>query len=145
VAGDMYLDSCIIVKLLTTEEDSEVFDQHLTGKPLSSSELAVTEVWSALLSKQRNGRVTHKEAKTAWAQFQSWLRDEDITLCDLNSVVLRKANHVLESCHPEVPLRTLDAVHLASCDLSQDFPICSTDSRVRQAAEVLRIPVFPEV
>lgn len=141
----MYLDSCIIVKLLTTEEDSAFFDQHLTGKPLSTSELALTEVWSALLSKERNGRVTHKESKAAWSQFQEWLRDEDIVLRGLNSVVLHKANHQLESCHPGVPLRTLDAVHLASCDLAQDFPICSTDGRVRQAAAVLRIPVFPEL
>ena len=141
----MYLDSCIIVKLLTTEEDSEFFDQHLTGQPLSTSELALTEIWSALLSKERSGRITPTERKAAWTQFQGWLRDEDIVLCDLNSVVLRKANHQLESCHPAVPLRTLDAVHLASCDLAQDFPICSTDSRVRQAAALLRIPVFPEL
>ena len=42
-----------------------------------------------------------------------------------------------------VPLRTLDAIHTAACDLSQDFPFCTTDKRMRDAAHVLGIPVFP--
>jgi hypothetical protein len=53
-------------------------------------------------------------------------------------------NHILESCRPQVPLRTLDAIHAAACDLSQDFPLCSTDPRMREAARLLKIPVFPE-
>jgi hypothetical protein len=40
-------------------------------------------------------------------------------------------------------LRTLDAIHTAACDLSQDFPHCTTDKRMREAAVVLGIPVFP--
>jgi len=56
---------------------------------------------------------------------------------------LKKAIHILERCHPAVPLRTLDAIHTAACDLSQDFPLCTTDRRMRDAAEVLGIPVFP--
>jgi predicted nucleic acid-binding protein len=43
-----------------------------------------------------------------------------------------------------VPLRTLDALHIAACDLSQDFPLCTTDARMRAAAERFGIPVFPE-
>ena len=61
----------------------------------------------------------------------------------ISSVLLKKANHVLERCHPAVPLRTLDAIHTAACDLSQDFPLCTTDKRMRDAAGVLGIPVFP--
>jgi len=140
----MYLDTCIIVKLLTTEEDSETLDRHLTGQALSTSELALTELWSALLAKERNQRITMKERTLAWTQFQTWIEEGDIEIRDLNGVVLRKANHQLEACHPAVPLRTLDAIHVASCDLAQDFPLCSTDARVRQAARLLRIPLFPE-
>jgi len=42
-----------------------------------------------------------------------------------------------------VPLRTLDAIHTAACDLAQDFPLCTTDRRMRDAAGLLGIPLFP--
>lgn len=140
----MYLDSCIIVKLLTPEADSAFFDEALTGLPLCSSELAWTEVHAALLAKERAGIITAGERRLAWKTFAGWLDEEQLSLEPLNSVTLRKANHVLEQCHPDVPLRTLDALHLAACDLRQDFPISTTDRRLRQAASRLSIPVFPE-
>jgi predicted nucleic acid-binding protein len=46
--------------------------------------------------------------------------------------------------HSKIPLRTLDAIHVAACDLSHDFPLASTDGRMRTAARALKIPVFPE-
>ena len=71
------------------------------------------------------------------------MESEEILLHPLNSAVLRRANHVLERCHPAVALRTLDAIHTAACELSQDFPLCTTDRRMRDAAGVLGIPLFP--
>ena len=140
----MYLDTAILIKLLVPEPDSGFFDEQLVGEPLSSSELAWTEVWSALLAKERNGRINRKQRATAWEMFEEWVDSEQLVLHPLNSITLRKANRLLEKCHPAVPLRTLDAIHAAACDLSQDFPLCTTDKRMREAAELLGIPVFPE-
>lgn len=140
----MYLDSCIIVKLLTREPDSEFFDTELKGKPLASSELAYTEVCSALLGKERAGKLSAADRRKAWKQFLEWVHGEELKLQKLNEIGLRKATHELERCQPAVALRTLDAIHLAACDLTQDFPLCTTDDRLRQAAKVLNIPLFPE-
>jgi len=41
-------------------------------------------------------------------------------------------------------MKALEAIHTAACDLSQDFPLCTNDNRMRDAAIVLGIPVFPE-
>jgi hypothetical protein len=71
------------------------------------------------------------------------VQQKEILLHPLNSVALKKANQILKQCHPAVPLRTLDAIHIAACDLSQDFPLCTTDKRMRDAAAALAIPVFP--
>jgi len=139
----MYLDSCIIIKLLTPEADSAYFDQALSGQPLTSSELAYTEVGAALLAKERAGRISPDQRKQAWRQFQQWIHDEDIVLEALNSTVIRKAFQVLERCHSKVALRTLDALHVATADLCQDLPLCSTDTRLRQAAIELGLEVFP--
>ena len=140
----MYLDTAILVKLLVDEPDSEFFQEALIGHALSSSELAVTEVLSALLAKERKKLITTRQRVAAWRVFNERVQAKQIVLHPLNHVVLKKANHVLECCHPAVALRTLDAIHTAACDLSQDFPLCSTDKRMRDAAAVLGIPVFPE-
>ena len=138
----MYLDSCILVKLLTPEADSELFADRLTGIFLTSSELALTEVWSSLLAKERNKIITQSHRERAWRSFSSMINDQSLVLHPLASVALRKANQLLEICHPSVALRTSDAIHLAACDLTQDFPLCTTDERMRQAAALLKIPLF---
>jgi predicted nucleic acid-binding protein len=139
----MYLDSAIIVKLLVEEPDTALFVQALVGHTLSSSELAAPEVLSALLGKERKKLITKAQRIEAWQAFNARVQSWDIILHPLNGVVLKKANHILEHCHPAVPLRTLDAIHAAACDLVQDFPLCTTDKRMREAAGVLGIPIFP--
>lgn len=140
----MYLDSAIIVKLLVDEPDTTFIVRALVGHTLSSSELAAPEVLSALLEKERDKLITAAQRLEAWRVFNERVQEKQIVLQPLNGVVLKKANHILERCHPAVPLRTLDAIHTAACDLSQDFPLCTTDKRMRDAAGVLGIPVFPE-
>ena len=140
----MYIDSCIIVKLLSEEPDSSFFDQALKGQPVSSSELAVTEVFAALLAKERANRLSERDRRLAWLQFEEWIQDEQIILHRMDLRALHKARQQLERCHPKIPLRTLDAIHIAACDLSHDYPLVTTDGRMRQAAQQLRIPLFPE-
>src|SRR5258708_39485070 len=140
----MYLDSCIIVKLLVAEPDSEFFVRSLEGRRLVTSELAQTEVFSALLARERAGKISAADRRLAWKEFHARVADGDIKFESLNSTVLRKAIHCLEHCHPPAPLRTLDAIHLATSDLCQDFPLATTDVRLANAARAMHIPVFPE-
>jgi predicted nucleic acid-binding protein len=139
----MYLDSSIIVKLLVAEPDSEFFINSLKGRPLAVSELAQTEVFSALLSRERAGKISAADRRRAWREFEARIEAGEIQLKPLNSVVLRKAMRSLEHCHPKVPLRTLDAIHLATVDLCQDFPLATTDARLRDAAAGLGFDLFP--
>lgn len=139
----MYLDSCILVKLLTPEPDSGYFDRELSGRPLTTSELAFTEVRSALLAKERAGGIDAAARERAWKQFRIWIDEEEIALEPLNSAVLRKAVRILDACHPRIALRTLDALHLATADLCMDTPVCSTDERLRKAALHVSLDVFP--
>jgi predicted nucleic acid-binding protein len=140
----MYLDTAVIIKLLVPEPESDWFQEALYGRHLSSSELAMTEVWSALLAKERAKAISTQQREAAWWVFSERVQEKQILLHPLNSIALKKANYILERCHPAVALRTLDAIHIAACDLSQDFPLCTTDKRMRDAAEALRIPVIPK-
>lgn len=140
----MYIDSAIIVKMLIREELSDFFQKALSGLVLHTSELSLVEVGSALLSKARTKIINEKQRVAALRIFQEKVADEQILIIPLDSSVYSRAQSLIEFCHPAVALRTLDAIHLAACDLSRDFPLCATDGRMRAAAAKLHIPLFPE-
>ena len=140
----MYLDSAIIVKLLVREEDSEWFNANIAGHELWTSELALAEVRSAILMKERAGRVTVAERKRALARFDSMCEEKLLHLHPLNSHVVERACGLLVSSHPEVGLRSLDALHLATALLHMRGPFCTTDNKLRAAAERIGVACFPE-
>jgi len=142
-AGNMYLDTGILVKLLTPETETLFFERELQGHRLVTSELAPVEVKSALFAKERAKLITPQQRLRAEAKLAEMVRQEIVELRAMNSHVLRKAAQVIQACHPDVPIRALDALHVASCDLAQEFPLCTTDARMHAAAQVMHIPVFP--
>jgi predicted nucleic acid-binding protein len=139
----MYCDSAIFVKLLTVEADSAYFERGLRGNPLRSSELARAEVFAALAGKERAGQLQPADRQRAWRQFQSWLEDSSVVLEPLDSRVMDRTIHTIDRCHPQIPLRTLDAIHVATCDQAHEFPLAATDRRLRAGAHQLGIPLFP--
>lgn len=141
--GDMYLDTGILVKLLTPEPETAFFERELQGHPMATSELALVEVKSALFAKERAKVITREQRLRAEAKFAEMIESEVLELRNLNNRVLHKATQVMQSSHPDVPLRALDALHVATCDLAQEFPLCTTDARMHAAAQKIHLPVFP--
>ncbi len=140
----MYLDSAIIVKLLVRENDSPWFDRNVRGHELWSSELALAEVSSAILIKERMGKVSIAERKSAFARFESLQEDEALRFHPLSSGVVRQAAGLVTSCHPEVALRSLDAIHLATALTHPRGALCTTDGKLRAAAKRIGVACFPE-
>ena len=143
-AGDMYLDTGILVKLLTPEPETAFFERELRGHSMATSELALVEVKSALFAKERAKFISREQCLRAEAKFAEMIEKEILEVRNLNSRVLQKATQVIQACHPSVPLRALDALHVATCDLAQEFPLCTTDARMHAAAKRTHLPVFPE-
>lgn len=140
----MYLDSAIIVKLLVREEDSEWFDNHVADHELWSSELALAEVRSAILIKERAGQISVAQRKAAFSRFESMHEEELLRLHPLSLAVVERAAGLLVSCHPDVALRTLDAIHLATALIHPRGSLCATDDKLRAAAKCIGITCFPE-
>ncbi|MBI5385197.1 MAG: type II toxin-antitoxin system VapC family toxin [Verrucomicrobia bacterium] len=140
----MYLDTGILVKLLTPEPETAWFERELRGHALATSELALVEVKSALFAKERAGAINRTQRQRAEAKFAEMIESEVLQLVNLNNRVLHRATRVIEVCHPKVPIRSLDALHVASCDIANDFPLCTTDARMHAAAQAMHLPVFPE-
>jgi predicted nucleic acid-binding protein len=139
----MYLDTNVFLKLFTREPDSDFYGKLTDGQAVCSSVLAYTEVWSALLQKERAGGITAEQRRRAWAVFDRNVMEDIIELLPMGPAVFKRANRILEVCHPKVPLRSLDALHLASADQSQDWPLVTGDKRMREGATVLGFPVAP--
>lgn len=139
----MYLDSAIIVKLLVREADSSWFDERLRGESFETSELALTEVQSALLAKQRAGSISPREGVAAMEKFRAMVSEELIMLLKLDIAVLERASAILLACHPQIPLRTLDALHVATANLHNSRKLSTTDLRMRSACERFAIALVP--
>jgi hypothetical protein len=63
-------------------------------------------------------------------------------LCPLTDLTVHDAVDVMWHLHPEVPIRTLDAIHLATCrgNLSGDADgLLTTDIRMADAARKMGI------
>ncbi len=139
----MYLDSAIVVKLVTRENDSTHWANLVDGQILFSSELMLTECFSALQRKEREGALTRSQRQRAWRSIEKDLTDNRLSLVALSRDVLLAANVILAACHPAIALRSLDAIHLASAQRCQSWPIATNDQRMRQAAQRLSLPLAP--
>lgn len=140
----MYLDSAIIVKLFVREADSMFYAERLDGQPdLWTSELALTECYAALCRKEREKAIDARTRRAAWRRIERCLLEETLHFLSVSESVLQRSRMVLERCHPSVPIRSLDAIHLASCEEINAFPLWTNDLRMREAATLLRFPLGP--
>ena len=133
----MYLDTSVLVKRYVAEPDSDQVDEIVVGFTLVSSELALGEVWSALLAKERNTSLAAKDREAAWKAFLEDIDKGVLRLIPLDGVMIREANEMMLRVHPQVPLRTLDAIHLATFGSVITGPIFTKDKRMLSAAKLL--------
>jgi predicted nucleic acid-binding protein len=139
----MYLDSAILVKLLVREPDSLFYADMVDGQIAWSAELALSECFSALLRKEREGAVTPRRRKAAWRQLEDDVNRRRLNLVGIARPVLESANAIMAACHPDVALRSLDAIHLAAAAQCVSWPLCTNDTRMRDAATRLGFPLSP--
>lgn len=139
----MYLDTSVLLKIFVREPDSEFYGKVADGQAICSSVLAYTEFSSALLAKERSGALTAAQRQQIWSAFNRNVVEDLIDLTPMSPAIFKRANRILERCHPKVPLRSLDALHLASADQAQDWPLATGDQRMREAAELLGFPLTP--
>ena len=137
----MYLDTSVLVKLYTREPDSAECERVVAGHRIVSSELLYTELWPALLAKERNGALSPDDRQRVWQIFELHLLEEIVTLVDLDGVVVREAAEIMARVHPRVPLRTLDAIHLATFSGLDAGPLFTADKRMIDAARLLAFPL----
>lgn len=132
IDAGIYIDSSALAKLYVPEAESERLDGFLRGRrDLMISELAITEVLSAVARRRREGVLdaTHayeiRDAVLADAESGSFRR------LDLDPRVHREAERLLLGVES---LRTLDALHVALALSGPVSYVLTYDARMRAAA-----------
>lgn len=134
VDTSIYLDSSALAKLYLPEAESDVLDAFLRGRRgLVISELAITEVLSAVARRKREGQLGAKHANEI----------RDAILADADSGAFRRL-HLDPEVHrlaerlllvlESLPLRTLDALHIALSLSGAASHILTFDNRMKEAA-----------
>ena len=140
-AGDadrslIYLDSSVVVALLTPEERSaQALDWFAQSRePLISSDWLITETHSALGIKQRYHGLSSEARQAAGEQFERLLQG-GVELRSLDRDRFRQAAELLQDS--ALGLRAGDALHLAVALHSRCTRLASFDGRMQQAAAAL--------
>lgn len=138
----MYVDSAILIKLVVREPDSFFYVKLLEGaRGLRSSELAVTECRSVLERKRQQGELDATTRDGAWKRLGSFWQRGGMALLPLTRRVLDEAGEMIADCVAVAPLRTLDAIHLATCRLQGAPQLVTNDRVMRLAARHLGLPL----
>lgn len=140
-AEPVYLDASALVKLFVPESESDELNQALAGlTEVIVSDLALTEMASALGRRTREQLLTRKEAQRMYREA-SKLRMSSLG-AELTPPVHRRAESLLLSL--PIPLRALDALHLATALDAAAATVVTFDPRLRDAALSQGLFVAPQ-
>jgi predicted nucleic acid-binding protein len=142
-AGPLYCDASALAKLFLPEVGSEPLNALLAGRDdVLVSDLAITEVASALGRRTRDGALTRQAAR----------RIHNGILATLGEGAFRRVD-LLESSHRQAerqllanaePLRAADALHLALATGAGAATVLTYDRAMARAAQTLGLGVWPE-
>jgi len=130
----LYIDSSALVKLYVPEADSDALDAFLRGRlGLMISELAITEVLSAVARRKKEGELRPESANQIRDALLADAGSGSFARLDLDPAVHREAERLLLAA-TSLPLRTLDALHLALAISGAATHVLTFDRRMREAA-----------
>ena len=138
--GPIYLDTSALIKLFVPEAESDVLNEALVGATdVVVSDLALTEMASALGRRTREGLLTPAEARRLLGEAGRLARA--CRRAELTPPTHRRAERLLLTAGSA--LRSLDALHVALAIDAGASTIVTYDSRLAQAATGQHLFVEP--
>ncbi len=137
----MYIDTSALVPLYALEADSARCESIVSARDgLFSSELVTGEMTGTLLAKERAGLISPALRAEIQLKFDEHVAAGLVRLISLNGMTVHECVEIMHRVHP-LPVRTLDALHLATCLSVEAGPLFTRDQRMRAAAVKLGIPL----
>jgi hypothetical protein len=139
----VYIDSSALAKVYMPEPESDPLEQFLHGRrDLVISQLCITEVVSAAARRKREGALDAKRANEIRKAMLDDARSGSFRRIDISPAIHREAERMLLSTD-SVPLRTLDALHIALALSAQARRVVTFDSRMAEAAALHGLEIVP--
>ncbi len=136
-----YIDTNALAKWYLPETGSDFFSEWAQNQEDTCiSSLTVTEFRCLLARRRRMGLLRALEVQEIYAHFKQDIEDAHLIHYPVENRHILNASLMIESL-PSVPLRTLDALHLA---IAHDIPvktIATADKVMGQAAQLLDFEV----
>jgi predicted nucleic acid-binding protein len=142
-----YWDTPCLAKLYVDEADSSVLRSHVAhGAKIVTGEVTRMELWATLRRKEADGDLLEGMARNHLRTFDEDVAAGLIIVLPRDAAVALEFEGAIEQCYsadPQIYLRTLDAIHLASALISKESEMVTTDRRLREAARMFGLEVFP--
>lgn len=133
----IYLDTSALAPFYWREALSEVIDDLLSNEPEPAlSQLVEVELFSALSRRVRMGEISQEAAQAIANRFQSDMDNGFYRHLTVESIHYTLARDWIARF--EVPLRSLDALHLAIA-FSPEIPLVTADAGLAASATALGV------
>ena len=143
-----YWDTSALAKLYVNEPDSVLFEHKSateTQAPVTGR-VTLFEMRRAVFRKEADGFLRPLFAETILQKLDADVQAGGVRVAEGDLTVLAEFDRIMPACYrrnPPLPIRTLDALHLASARVAGETEIVATDKRLREAALVLGFTLFP--
>jgi predicted nucleic acid-binding protein len=136
-----YFDTSALIKRYVREKGSARVVSLLRRHDLLSSAISPVEVMSALYRRNRNGELSDEDFAATLSRVHGERTRWE--LVELGRTVLSRAEEIVQGI---VPMRSLDAIHVASlvtfqAESGTRIPFVTGDDRQRQAAAQIGLDV----
>lgn len=143
-----YWDTSALVKLYVQEADSAAFENHLlqTSGAGNTSRIAIYEARATFRRKEVEGALKPGLASLLYTRLRQHISIGRVHLVELDVSIEQEYGRVLDLCYghqPTLPIRTLDVLRLACARVVGATELVATDKRLRDAAKLLKLCMFP--
>ena len=142
-----YWDTSTLAKLYLPEADSPVFGQKAAQQPLIvTAKLSLHEMRRVAFRKESDGLIPANTAEAVVSQLDQDIAAGEIHVREMDAQSEAEFNGIMVRCYRRavpIPIRTFDAIHLATARVAGETEVVVTDKRMRAAATLLGFTLFP--
>ena len=142
-----YWDTSTLGKLYLAEADSPAFAQKAASAAVMvTAKLALYEMRRVAFRKESEGLIPANTAEVVLSQVDRDIAAGQIRVVEMDAQTEAEFNAIMARCYrlaPPIPIRTLDAIHLATAHVVGETELVATDQRMRDAAKLLGFSLFP--
>lgn len=137
----VYLDTSALVKRYLPERNSEAFDAYFAELgPVHISRLTMVELRSTFARKRRQARLNPEQEMAAMNEVRTDIQNGLLSVAPSTDADFIEAFRLMDEL-TTLPLRTLDALHLATASGLGSSVIATADDVMRRAAQQLQLEV----